>query len=96
MMAKIKAALNEIKLRPLSYLKVYTNFNYCYIQKIVIIYLVSFSIESLIKTYFKTCKSVKKTKQLIYYLKGNSNSIIIPRISVIRSRLCVSKTYRIG
>jgi hypothetical protein len=33
-------------------LKVYTNFNYCYIQKIVIIYLVSFSIESLIKTYF--------------------------------------------
>jgi hypothetical protein len=32
--------------------KVYTNFNYCYIQKIVIIYLVSFSIESLIKTYF--------------------------------------------
>jgi hypothetical protein len=51
MMAKIKAALNEIKLRPLL-LKVYTNFNYCYIQKIVIIYLVSFSIESLIKNLF--------------------------------------------
>jgi hypothetical protein len=41
----------------------------------VIIYLVRFSIESLIKNlFFKTCKSVvKKTKQLIYYLKGNSN-----------------------
>jgi hypothetical protein len=34
-------------------LKVYTNFNYCYIQKIVIIYLVSFSIESLIKKLLK-------------------------------------------
>jgi hypothetical protein len=49
-MAKIKAALNEIKLNP-SYLKVYTNF-ITYIQKIVIIYLISFSIESLIKKLF--------------------------------------------
>jgi hypothetical protein len=31
---------------------------------------ISFSIESLIKNYFKTCKSVVKKKQLIYYLKG--------------------------
>jgi hypothetical protein len=39
--------------------KVYTNFNYCYIQK-MIIYLVRFSIESLIKTYFLNLSVVKK------------------------------------
>jgi hypothetical protein len=41
-------------------LKVYTNFNYCYIQKIVIIACPALVSSHWLKLIFKTCKSVVK------------------------------------